>query len=361
MLRLLEVKVWALGDWNCSVHCREGVCVDAGARCECSADWVGPQCDTFLRTDSRFLPATVWGGRSWWDADAARHAGKALLASQYPASCRSAHVDYYSFHNVGLGGTLTYISGLLSLSFARGRAMVVVAGGSRGQEWVYAPRNCSAGGFECVFASWTPCALDSAGGVGKGGGSHGEGAGGGGEMSVFSMPHTIVEHFDWIPPRFRRRGFYFWRAMTAQYLFRLSEDFLPTLRVEETLDALGWHLGLSLSLSRTHTPSPSLPLSLAPCACECLIRPFTMFECLLKPLPSFYSTLGRRPGHWHAHMSHHHTHMSHHHTHMSHHHTHHSAGDRVIGMHVRHGDSCKTNIRRNKCVPVERHLAEVRA
>jgi hypothetical protein len=34
-------------------------------------------------------------------------------------------------------------------------------------------------------------------------------------------------------------------------------------------------------------------------------------------------------------------------------------GERAIGLHVRLGDSCKTNIRRNKCVALERHLAEV--
>ena len=40
---------------------------------------------------------------------------------------------------------------------------------------------------------------------------------------------------------------YFWRAMTAQFLMRLSVEFEPTLRVEETLDALGWRPGDQVS------------------------------------------------------------------------------------------------------------------
>jgi hypothetical protein len=35
VLRLLEVKVWALEVWNCDDHCREGVCAHASGRYLC--------------------------------------------------------------------------------------------------------------------------------------------------------------------------------------------------------------------------------------------------------------------------------------------------------------------------------------
>jgi hypothetical protein len=151
--------------------------------------------------------------------------------------------------------------------------MTIVGAADGGGQWVYAPRSCVSGGLDCVFAHWSNCStgLGSVGGQRQGG----EGS----VLNTFTMPHTIVEHFEWVPAAFRKHGLYFWRAMTTGYVMRLSAEVEAALLAQ--VDALRAEMG------------------------------------------------------W-------------------------GADDRVIGLHVRHGDSCRTNIRRNKCVALERHVAEVR-
>ena len=266
VLRLLEVKVYVHEEWDCFKHCRRGRCLSSAALCVCEPDWVGRQCDSFLRTDSRFLPPWIADGRLWWQHEAVEQASRALAALQYPQhphAC-AASLDRFTFHNVGLGGSISYVAGLLSLSFSRNRTMLI----QPGQEWVYAPKACHSGGFDCVFEPWTNCSSDERRRRGR------EEY----EVNVFSMPHTVVEHYHWLPPQFRHLGFYFWRAMTTKFLFRMSAEYSTSLELEHVRRRLGW-----------------------------------------------------------------------------------PPGERAIGLHVRLGDSCKTNIRRNKCVALERHVAEVRA
>ncbi|MGB1605910.1 MAG: hypothetical protein ACPIOQ_74970, partial [Promethearchaeia archaeon] len=106
-------------------------------------------------------------------------------------------------------------------------------------------------------------------------------AGGGVEVkNVFNMAHTVVEHYEWLPPALRARGLFFWRAMTTRFLLRR------------------------------------------------LVRPLA--DSLRPEIAAARARMG-----W-------------------------GARERVIGLHVRHGDSCQTNIRRGKCVPLAKHVAEVR-
>ena len=115
-LALLEVRVWAHGAWNCSVHCERGHCEmekGIGEVCDCDPDWAGHDCSTPVRLATRHAPPSL-SSRGGWDKSAALEARALLARTQFPRVCPPAGVaERFGFWDVGLAGTLNYISGLL--------------------------------------------------------------------------------------------------------------------------------------------------------------------------------------------------------------------------------------------------------
>ena len=115
-LALLEVRVWAHGAWNCSVHCERGHCEmekGIGEVCDCDPDWAGHDCSTPVRIATRHAPPSL-SSRGGWDESAALEARALLARTQFPRVCPPAGVaERFGFWDVGLAGTLNYISGLL--------------------------------------------------------------------------------------------------------------------------------------------------------------------------------------------------------------------------------------------------------
>jgi hypothetical protein len=129
-------------------------------RCECDPDWVGAACDTPLALAGRYLPpaaaavaaAAAAGARGggdgqregdgadcevddsgiddgaeedtgedgdgFWDDEVFGRAMAAVEAVQRPARCGRRAAGLYGYHNVGLGGGLAFVSGLLRCGHA---------------------------------------------------------------------------------------------------------------------------------------------------------------------------------------------------------------------------------------------------
>mmetsp|Transcript_47903 Transcript_47903/g.74805 ORF Transcript_47903/g.74805 Transcript_47903/m.74805 type:complete len:222 (+) Transcript_47903:125-790(+) len=91
------------------------------------------------------------------------------------------------------------------------------------------------------------------------------------------MPHTTVEHFEWVPNYVRPKGLLFWRLAITRFLLRLNTAFQESLHIDQMKQRIGW-----------------------------------------------------------------------------------PTDGRVLGLHIRHGDSCKTNIRRDKCISAAQHAQEIK-
>jgi hypothetical protein len=123
------------------------------------------------------------------------------------------------------------------------------------------------------------------------------------------VPHTTVEHFKLVPYPAGHGGMFLWRAIVTEHLFVFN------VRMPRNLPA-DWN-------------------SFSPCPAQ--YTRITLGDGMWQSETAAWLDLAeekRRVG-W-------------------------VDGDRVIGVHIRQGDSCHTNIRRGKCVLITNHIAEVR-
>ena len=303
VLGLREVKVEGRACWDCHRHCIHGECraipesegVSAMRAswqvCVCEADWLGHDCSTNLLADLDFLPP-VWeiGGNAdnsrpvvGGEADESEDVGVAglsddfrsataeLRAALHPSNCSRVDAQVNFFPNAGFASVLHFMAGLTNLALAHGRTFVT----SPVRPWVYSldhPDCWHKGAFSCYLQPWSSCQGRAPSEAEGGAAAAPDGVAA--REAAFYVPETLINHFYFVPAKYRARGIFWWRMVQMQYLLRLNQ------RTKQEVDLASARRDIGYS----------------------------------KP---------------------------------------------IIGLHVRRGDSCHTTLRRNKCVPLTRHLEAV--
>uniref|UniRef100_A0A7S0EQH3 Alpha-(1,6)-fucosyltransferase N- and catalytic domain-containing protein n=1 Tax=Hanusia phi TaxID=3032 RepID=A0A7S0EQH3_9CRYP len=274
-LGLREVQLYGSNCWDCSKHCINGYCAhnaNGEMRCVCDPDWIGYDCSTHIFTDIEFYPPPssldemkdAWQDPEDWEAALAD-----IQRQMHPEDCTPESSQLFYFPNAGFASTMQFLAGLINLALARNKCTVI----SSLRPWVYAldhPTCKRRGDFSCYLRPLFSCPLYNSTDPNE------ETRRVDPYIPAVYVPETLVEHFYYVPPRYKKHGILWWRAVQMEYILRLNEE----TRREVDLD------NVKRSINYTHP---------------------------------------------------------------------------IIGLHVRRGDSCHTTLRRNKCVPLSRHLEHVRA
>jgi len=139
------------------------------------------------------------------------------------------------YPNAGLASTLNYISGLLSMSFTRGKAMVL----SHMVQWCYTDGDvCPGQDLNCYLQPSTNC-TDAR--------SHQHRVFDGDETSVqlsdvspTSVPYDFDSHFYRRPPEFQSLGVFWWRVGILKYLLRLNDKTKADIDLEGVKARIGF-------------------------------------------------------------------------------------------------------------------------
>lgn len=230
-LELSEVLVWAWEQWDCGRMCLHGTCSAAGA-CECNADYMGKVCETSILADDAFLPAHTWllekgGGGGGWDQDEYVKGVAAVEMSQRPQSCTSEGAIVMGFHSGGLAATISLITGMHSMAFSLGKALLLW----RRSDWFYADRTeCPSKQLDCYFEPWHNCTVHDVD-------TFTEGA-----VHLLSgeSKEAGVQMFAHVPPQYRHHGLFWWRTVMTDFIFRPLDWFSKDLDIGEHFLTSKW-------------------------------------------------------------------------------------------------------------------------
>lgn len=200
----------------------------------------------------------------WWDGASLKALLERIDWLQHPHTCNARSSLVMSWDNTGLSAIVFFMSGLLEVAAALGRAMVP----SEGISFVFGA--CEARNFECIFRPWSACSAILArrhGGDRLERGSVAPRAErGGGHFAVAAQEAEDMVKVPELPfERLAAKGRLWKRMALVRYLFRLNQRTARSLRIRELRDALGlnepfiaWHVRLHVQDELRLGRAPSL-------------------------------------------------------------------------------------------------------
>eukprot|EP00802_Teleaulax_amphioxeia_P004182 Tamp_04186.p1 GENE.Tamp_04186~~Tamp_04186.p1 ORF type:complete len:1115 (-),score=162.00 Tamp_04186:44-2914(-) len=139
--------------------------------------------------------------------------------------CSSEDAISFFFENRGLAATLLHIAGLLGFAFGQRRSLVL----SRTHAWVYTDEaTCPQRDLQCYFQPWSKCQT-------RGNGTVAEGS------FLAGGRDNLVRDFNWaVPPGLQHKGVFWWRLACVSVLWRVRDDVLDELAVDEVKRKIGF-------------------------------------------------------------------------------------------------------------------------